>query len=356
MWKVTHLGKYRLVVILGLWFLGGCASDAARPRVLQLSDHDIALTPPASCFHFSQPSAPGAVSADAAAVDPELAREIARFLQANGMFDILNRPAQGPADLPMIINAQVAGYLRHFTGRQKGVFQVYLARSGRYLPMMQRIFKDQGLPSDLAYLALIESGFSPWACSVAQAVGPWQFIRETATRYGLKINAWVDERRDPEKATHAAARYLKDLYRQFGSWYLAAAAYNAGAGRVQGAINRNDTEDFWRMAQERLLPLETCNYVPQLIAAVLISKAPQKYGLGPINYQAPLTYQTMRVPPGTDLRRLAAVLEIPWEQLKELNPELKQHQAPAYQEHYVLKIPVARSPKVKALRNLWGKI
>ncbi|MDD3581698.1 MAG: lytic transglycosylase domain-containing protein [Desulfobacca sp.] len=355
MCKVRRFSKLRLIILLGLLFLWACASDRESQRLPKLSAKEPGFLIPASCFYPAGIKGNEGRYDDPGAVDPELAREIEKFLLANHMFNIFDSPLSRQIDLPMIINTRVAGYLRHFTGRQKGVFQIYLARSGRYLPMMQRIFKDQGLPSDLAYLALIESGFSPWAVSVAQAVGPWQFIRETAARYGLKVNAWVDERRDPEKATRAAARYLKDLYRQFGSWYLAAAAYNAGEGRVQGAINRHDTEDFWQMAQERLLPQETCNYVPQLIAAVLISKSPQKYGLEPINYQLPLSYTTMRVPAGTDLKWVAEVLEISFAGLKELNPELSHNQAPRDQTVYVLKIPVGKRQKINHLADILSK-
>ncbi|MFP3867932.1 MAG: lytic transglycosylase domain-containing protein [Desulfobacteraceae bacterium] len=344
--------KVRLIIIL-VFLVGGCALDQAGPRLPQLAEPDIAgpLIPP-GCFHPAA-SAGKDGKAGPAAVDQELAQEIENFLQANYMFDLFDRPAGLEDDLPALVNAQVARYLRYFTGSQKAVFQVYLARSGRYLPMMRRIFKNQGLPADLAYLALIESGFSPWACSVANAVGPWQFIRETAERYGLKINSWVDERRDPEKATRAAARYLKDLYRQFGSWYLAAAAYNAGERRVQGAVNRNDSKEFWTIAQKKLLPQETCNYVPQLIAAVLICRAPQKYGFKQINYQSPLSYLTVPVPAGTDLKWVAAVLEVPFKQLKELNPELNQDRAPCHPKPYVLKIPVGKRQKVKKLANIW---
>jgi len=158
-----------------------------------------------------------------------------------------------------------------------------LARSKQYLPMIRKVFQRQGLPLDLVYLPLIESGFNPRARSPKEAVGLWQFVADTARRYGLKVNADVDERCDPEKSTQAAARYLEDLYHQFGCWYLAAAGYNAGEKRVEGVLNRHGTRDFWIMARSRWLPQETCNYVPQLIAATLIAKSPQKYGLPPVD-------------------------------------------------------------------------
>jgi len=334
--------KSRLWVVLGLGLLmWACASDRGSQRLPQLSERQVSETViPSSCFyptgirdhsgHISKPEA----------VDRELALEIEKFLKANQMVGIFRTADGRKFDLPMTINAQVSAYIRHFCGSKKKVFSVYLARSSRYLPMMKGIFKKQGLPQDLAYLAMIESGFSPWARSVANAIGPWQFIRETAVRYGLKVNHWIDERRDPEKATVAAARYLKDLYRQFGSWYLAAAGYNAGEKRVEGAVNRHDTRNFWDLAKKRVLPPETCNYVPQFIAAALITKNPGKYGFTGISYQTPMRYSRVKLPGGTDLRWFARVLGISYETIKQLNPELQKAWVPLDCQEYLLKIPV----------------
>jgi hypothetical protein len=282
----------------------------------------------------------------AEAADPVLAREIQSFLEENGM--LAGMPPGVSTDLPVILNGPVKGYVRVFTTSHKGIFEAYLCRSGRYLPMMRRIFQEQGLPQDLVYLCLVESGFSPWAKSPAEAVGPWQFISGTAQRYGLKVNNWVDERRDPEKSTRAAARYLRDLFRQFGSWYLAAAGYNAGEKRVEGVVQRHATRDFWTMAGNRLLPQETCNYVPQLIAATLIAKNPQHFGFREICYQTPLRYERVEVPAGIDLPRFAQVLGVDYQTLKELNPELNQPQAPPGQEKYALRVPAGK--KRAALR------
>lgn len=210
------------------------------------------------------------------AVDPALSREIEGFLREGGI--LVGVPGAVGAEIPIILNQPVQTYLRTFSRDRNGTFATYLARSGRYLPMMQKILREEGLPVDLVYLALVESGFSPWARSPAEALGLWQFIEGTARRYGLKVNDWVDERRDPEKSTRAAARYLKDLYRQFGCWYLAAAGYNAGEKQVEGIVNRHDIRNFWTMAKNRLLPQETCNYVPQFIAAALIAKTRRNTG------------------------------------------------------------------------------
>jgi membrane-bound lytic murein transglycosylase D len=287
---------------------------------------------------------PGADSAEAP--DPKLVREIQVFLEENGMLGGV--PAGMAGDLPIVLNGPVHSYLRIFSTSQKAIFQNYLSRSGRYLPMIRRVFREHGLPQDLVYLALVESGFSPWARFPAGAVGLWQFIEGTARRYGLKVDNWVDERRDPEKATRAAARYLKDLHRQFGCWYLAAAGYNAGENRVQGVVDRYATRDFWVMAQKKLLPQETCNYVPQLIAATLIAKNPQRYGFTQISYLRPWSYEQVQIAQSTDLRWFADNLEISYKDLQELNPELNLARAPGDRREYPLKVMAQK--KTQALR------
>ncbi len=273
-------------------------------------------------------------------VDPQLSQEIKAFLDENGMLAGF-QSGQG-TELPLTLNPSVQGCLRSFTTSRRTIIQAQLSRSERYLPMIRRIFQEQGLPQDLIYLPMIESGFNPLAVSPMEAVGLWQFIAGTARRYGLKVNQWVDERRDPEKSTQAAARYLKDLHSQFGCWYLAAAGYNAGENRVAGVVNRYDTRDFWVMAENHLLPQETCNYVPQLIAAVLIAKNPEKYGFNHDARWRPLAYVRKTVPEGTNLRQLAGSLGLPYETLQELNPEVKGDCAPLDQKEYSVKIPSAK--------------
>jgi membrane-bound lytic murein transglycosylase D len=285
-------------------------------------------------------------------VDPRLAREIQAFLAESGIF--LGAPADALAQIPVVLNQPVKSYLRYFSGTGKGNFKASLARSGRYLPMMRRILKKHGLPPELVYLALIESGYNPWARSPAEAVGPWQFIEGTARRYGLKVNDQLDERRDPEKSTQAAALYLKDLYRQFGCWYLAAAGYNAGEKRVEGAVRRTASQDFWILAQQEQLPQETCNFVPQFIAAALIARNPEQYGFSKITYHHPLTYEQVKLPGGTDLRRFAQALQISLDEVRELNPELQQWVAPADQREYLLKVPVHKKNDARQLaRGCW---
>jgi membrane-bound lytic murein transglycosylase D len=284
-----------------------------------------------------------------AAPDPKLAKEIQAFLEKNGMFRGV--PAGVASDLSIILNVPVQKYLHAFANSKN--FQVSLARSGRYLPMMRRIFAEHGLPQDLIYIALVESGFSPYARSPKDAVGIWQFIEGTARRYGLKVNDRVDERQDPEKSTRAAARYLQDLYQQFGCWYLSAAVYNAGENRVEGVMNRYDIQDFWIMAQKKLLPQETCNYVPQIVAAALIAKDPEKYGLAPIKYQIPQPSGNVKVPGGVSLEWFAESLEMPEKELMDLNPELKGGVTPTDQKEYLLTVPAKKVRQAKRLARLY---
>ncbi len=246
-------------------------------------------------------------------------------------------------DMPIQVNKEVRNYIYYFSTDRKQIFSRYLSRSTRYLPMIKKVFAEYGLPEDLAYLAMIESGYSNKARSSANAVGMWQFIRGTAVRYGLAINSSIDERRDPEKATHAAAKYLLDLYKQFGSWYLAAASYNCGEGRVQREIDRNgNLKNFWDLSSNYSLPTETKNYVPQMIAATIIAKNPEKYGFKNIPYQPPLKYEVVKVTEPTSLRAAAVAATTSYEEISALNPELLRDATPVGYSAYLLKIPPGR--------------
>lgn len=244
-------------------------------------------------------------------------------------------------DIPITINAQVERWIDYFQTRIPKRFQIWLTRSGRYDKMMRGILKSYGLPEDLFYLAMIESGFSCNAYSRAHAVGPWQFIRGTGRRYGLKIDYWVDERRDPVKATHAAAQYLKDLYAEFGSWYLAAAGYNAGEAKIRRALKRYKADDFWDIShsRRRYLKRETKNYVPKMIAAALIAKEPEKYGFKQVTYAEPMVFDTVSVHGGTSLGVAAKLAGIKTQQLAALNPELRRWCTPPNKSKYDLRIP-----------------
>jgi len=243
-------------------------------------------------------------------------------------------------DIPVVVNDKVEFFIKYFQTRGRKHFEKWLARSERYLPMLKDIFRQSGLPEDLAYLPLIESGFNPNAKSRARAVGMWQFMKWTGKKYGLQVNSWIDERRDPEKATWAAARYLKDLYGLFNSWHLAAASYNAGEGRVMRALKKHKTDDFWVVAkQKRALKKETRDYIPKYIAALLIAKEPAKYGFTDIEYQPQITYGKVNIPVATDLRVIAKACECSFDDIKELNPQLLKWFTPPTGSEYEIKVP-----------------
>jgi membrane-bound lytic murein transglycosylase D len=238
------------------------------------------------------------------------------------------------------ITQPIDKFIRYFQTRGREKFELYLARSGKYVGMMQKILVRYGLPEDLVYVALIESGFSPKAYSVAKAAGPWQFISATGRRYGLRIDWWADERRDAEKSTHAAASYLRDLYGMFESWPLATAAYNAGEGKIQKAVTRYKSDDFSELIRHRYLNQETKDYVPKMLAALTIAKDPDKYGFGDVAYEAPLDLRTVTVPGGTDLTAVAGLLVVPVEAIRDWNPELRRFCTPPNRERYDLRLSV----------------
>lgn len=253
-------------------------------------------------------------------------------------------------DFPVTMNKHVEFYLDFFQTKQRKTFTRWLERSGRYVPMIQKELQEAGMPLDLAYLPMIESGFSLTAYSRARAVGPWQFIRATGRNYGLTVNSYIDERRNPEKATKAAIAYLSDLYNEFGSWHLAVAGYNAGEGKIRRAIKRYKTDNFWELAKKRYLKLETKRYVPKLIAAIIIAKNPEKYGFTDINYQEPLSYETVGVPRWTSLRAVAIACNVEFEELHNLNRELRRRLTPPNYSTFPLKVPVGK--KVLVAENL----
>lgn len=252
-------------------------------------------------------------------------------------------------DFPIPVNGKVLSYIELFRGRLREWFQEGLRRSGRYLPMIEAAFRAEGLPLDLAYVALIESAFKPTALSRARAKGLWQFVRDTARRFGLREDWYVDERSDPEKATWAAARYLKSLYELFsGDWLLALASYNGGPGRVQRALARSGRRDFWALAAApRLLPRETREYVPMILAAIIIAKAPQAFGFS-VEPDRPLVYETVPLLQPLDLRRVAAWIGTSFQELLNLNPELRRWTTPPGGPAYQLKVPIGTADLLRA--------
>jgi membrane-bound lytic murein transglycosylase D len=242
-------------------------------------------------------------------------------------------------DIPIVFNDAVKYYVRYFTNEKRKVFGNWLRRSRRYVPIITEILRKNNMPEDLVYLAMIESGFNPKAYSPAKACGPWQFIYATGGRYGLKVNYWIDERRDPEKSTVAAAKYLRDLFNQFGHWYLAAAGYNAGEGRIERAIAKHNTNDFWELYKYNTLPQETKNYIPQLIAAAVIAKEPEKYGFGSITFEEPIRFVGINVPPATPLTAIAKASSFDLAAVRSYNPELVRGITPPGTGDYEIKLP-----------------
>jgi membrane-bound lytic murein transglycosylase D len=250
-------------------------------------------------------------------------------------------------DIPIVVNDSVLKILATFQGQLHDIIGRGLARSGRYIPMIHRIFGEEGIPKDLAQVALIESSFLPRARSPKAAHGIWQFMLRTGKQYGLAANAMVDERSDPEKATRAAAKHLAYLHELFHDWYLALAAYNAGEGKVLRAVERTGLNDFWQLAASGTLREQTQNYVPAVIAATLISKNPKHYGFE-IEYEPPLEYDVLQLNRPVRLRDLAVESSVSLDDLQRLNPELRSGVTPRQPEGYGLKVPVGTRETVLA--------
>ncbi|MDI6727309.1 MAG: transglycosylase SLT domain-containing protein [Thermodesulfovibrionales bacterium] len=229
-----------------------------------------------------------------------------------------------------------------FKDRIKKRFSVWLERSAKYIEIMQDVLKEKGMPEELVFLPIVESGFNLNAYSPARAVGPWQFIASTAKRYGLVIDWWRDERKDPVKSTHAAAEYLKDLYQMFGSWKLALAAYNAGEGRIMKALKRTGAEDYWALLNTKQIRNETKEYVPRYIAASMIASTPEEYGFRDLVYHEPLEYDEIALNSPVDIEIIAECAEATVEEIRELNPELRRWSTPPNVQNYTIRIPYGR--------------
>src|SRR5437879_996048 len=222
----------------------------------------------------------------------------------------------------------VAGYINYFSTRGRGTLEHAWIRGGRYQDMIQKILRQEGVSQELIYLAQAESGFHPLAVSRVGARGMWQFMGSRARGYGWQRSWWVDERQDPEKATHAAARHLKDLYNQFGDWYLAMAAYNSGPGTVQQAVRRTGFADFWELYRRNVLPKETRNYVPIILAVTIMTKNPSQYGLDAAAMDQAARYDTVTIDYAVDLRLVAECVDAKPADLQDLNPSLLRYTTP----------------------------
>ncbi len=267
-------------------------------------------------------------------VDPNLKAKATAELQATH------------SDLPLMMTDQVAGYINYFSTRGRGTLERALARSGRYREMIERILKEEGVPQDLIYLAQAESGFHPYAVSRAGARGIWQFMGSRARAYDLHHDVWMDERQDPEKSTRAAARHLKDLYNQFGDWYLAMAAYNSGPGTVQSAVKRTGYADFWELYRRNVLPKETRNYVPIIVAVTIMAKNPEQYSLDDVNPDPEMLYDTVKITYPVDLRLVAECVDVPLAELQDLNPSLLRMTTP--KGRFDLHLPIGTVERYQA--------
>jgi membrane-bound lytic murein transglycosylase D len=257
-------------------------------------------------------------------VDPKLKDKVKEQVQATA------------SQLPLSVNDAVLGYINYFSGRGRKTLIAGLERAGRYRPLIQRILQEEGVPQELIHLAQAESGFFPRAISYKAAGGMWQFVAWRGQQYGLIHTAYTDDRFDPEKATRASAKHLHDLYNMFGDWYLAMAAYNCGPNAVARAVERTGYADFWELRSRHVLPEQTTNYVPIILAMTIMTKNAAEYGLEGVVPEAPLEYDTIEVDAPTHLGLVADLTDAPMAELQDLNPALLKGVAPA---DYVLHVP-----------------
>ena len=324
-------------------FLLLCLAALGYPRAAGAEPQDLSPFGPTP----NRPVQIPAVTPDPAEPDPPAASQTSDEAGTESFSPVA--PVVAPSD-----NAEVRYFLERFSGSRKAVVERWLERSGRYAQMIQGVLRDKGLPEDLMFTAMIESGFNPVAVSRAGAKGLWQFMAPTARRYGLRVDRWVDERLDPEKSTVAAARYLNDLHVLFGSWDLAKAGYNAGEMTILRAMKMLGTSDFRALTRGSSLREETKNFIPAIRAATLIGREPERYGFTATQSE-PLAYEAVRVPSGLALSRIASLAGIAVDVLCELNSELRMKQTPPGKP-YVLKFPVGASDRfIEAQQHQWDR-
>jgi membrane-bound lytic murein transglycosylase D len=270
---------------------------------------------------------------------PERPKSLRERLQARMKETSKNQKSSLIFDLPVTYNKRVSYWINHFQTKGKNWFSEWLELATIYLPLIQAELKAEGMPQDLAFMVMIESGFRPNAISHADAVGPWQFIKATGNRYGLRTAWWLDERRDLIKSTRAAIRYMRDLNREFGSWYLVAASYNMGENGLRRKIKKHRTNNYWELSRLGAIPDETIDYVPKILAAMMITKSPKLYGFRDLAQYEALSYDVVSAPGGTDLKAVADHLKVTTKSLLDLNAELTAGHIPASVDKHLIRIP-----------------
>ena len=287
-------------------------------------------------------------------VSPSVSQRVSRARADDHLLELLEKDLKKAVEQTLkrrrlefsravVQNARVRYFINYYSKNQREHFAKALARSGRYFPMIAKTLHEEGLPEELGYLALIESEFSPQASSPAGAVGLWQFVPSTARKYGLKMDSWVDERRDPIKSTRAAAAHLKELHGYFGRWYLATAAYNGGQGAINRAMQSVGAKDFSALTEKANLSDETRNFVPRFVAAALIATDPKKYGFGDVIYETPLEYEEVEVHGSLHLASVAEIAGTDGESIKALNPALLRSQTPPGEDSFLVKVPAGHA-------------
>lgn len=338
------LSKIRLLLFFCL-FLGLSSCSVSKETFITFMDfHDSTMEEEPLHLDSENPEMPPSELLPEPVEDEiTIAQELDALQQTGSWTEkVVDSPAtaeEDEYDFPVVINKQVNMYLDLFQNKQRKHFTRWLTRSTTYIPLIHQELEKAGLPKDLAYLAMIESGFNQRAYSRAKAVGMWQFMYGTGRDYKLHVDNYIDERRDAVKSTRAAINYLGDLYCQFNDWHLAVAAYNGGPGKIGNGLKKYNTNDFWELAEKKYLHLETKRYVPKLIAAIIIAKNPEKYGFTDIAYEKPLAYDTLEVGPGLSVNALALVSGCSEKEIRLLNQELKTDRTPLNQKKYHVKIP-----------------
>jgi soluble lytic murein transglycosylase-like protein len=299
----------------------------------------------------------------AQSANPSHATQAPRDLSAdNRLLDLLEKDLDKAVEQPkerrrlqfskeVVDNPKVRHFVKYYSTTAKNSFQELLARSGKYMPMIAKVLNQEGLPEELGYLALLESQFVVNTTSRNGAVGLWQFIATTARKYGLRIDQWVDERRDPVKSTRAAAAYLKDLHAYYGRWFLATAAYNAGPGTIDKALQQSGAKDFWSIKSKAQLSEETRSFVPKFVAISLIATDPEKYGFDGVRYESPLKYEEVELQAPMNLAAVAELAEIEVSHLRDLNPALMRNSTPPGETGFRVNLPTGKAAIYLAKAN-----